>query len=77
MENKPYITPDIIVKHRLGKDPIPNWDIAILCFHGEKRSDMLVSAFSAKPLVYKVSGRCIINDACECIIKEKKALSIE
>lgn len=72
MENKPYITPDIIVKQRLGKNPIPNWDIAILCFHGEKRSDMLVSAFNAKQLGYKVFDRCGINDACECIINEKK-----
>lgn len=28
MDNKPYI----IVKHRLSKNPIPNWDISILCF---------------------------------------------
>lgn len=72
VNNKPYITPDIIVKQRLGKNPIPNWDMAILCFHGEKRSDMLVSAFNARPLGYKVFDGCGINDACECIINGKK-----
>lgn len=72
MNNTPYIRPKTIMENRLQGNQIPQWDIAVMCFHGEKRSDMLISANKAKPLGYKVFDRGGTNDACECTINGKK-----
>lgn len=49
-----YITPKVLLKHRLGNQPHPQWSAAILCFLGYKSSQTLVSTFNAQPLGYKV-----------------------
>ena len=49
-----YITPELLIKNRLGKHPTPQWSTAILCFCGRISSDGLVRAFNARPFGYSV-----------------------
>ena len=48
-----YITPEIIVKHRLAEHPQPHWDIAVLCFRGLLGSKAIVQRLNATPVEYK------------------------
>ena len=48
-----YITPKIIIKHRLAERPKPHWDIAVLCFRGPLGSEAIVQRLNATPVGYK------------------------
>ncbi len=49
-----YITPEALIKNRLGSNPLPQWFAAILCFQGPKNSQPLVQEFNAQPLGYSI-----------------------
>jgi uridine phosphorylase len=49
-----YIAPETIVRSRLGDHPRPQWDAAVLCFRSYEGSGLLIEAFDAQPLGYKV-----------------------
>lgn len=67
-----YITPGMIVKGRLGKNPKPNWDIVVICFHSQEKSQMLVNYFNANPLGYSVFSKVNDNDVLEAKVGKKK-----
>lgn len=49
-----YITPEAIIHSRLGDNPRPQWDAAVLCFRSYEGSGLMVEVFDAEPLGYKV-----------------------
>jgi hypothetical protein len=49
-----YITPETVIRSRLGDHPRPQWDAAVLCFRSYEGSGLLIEAFDAQPLRYKV-----------------------
>lgn len=49
-----YITPEVLLKHRLGSRSRPQWRAAIISFLGHKNSQTLVRTFNAKPVGYKI-----------------------
>ena len=49
-----YITPEAIMRSRLGDNPRPRWDAAVLCFRSYEGSGLLIDAFDTEPLGYKV-----------------------
>ncbi len=49
-----YITPENVIRGRLGDHSKPQWDAAVLCFRSYEGSGLLIEAFDAQPLGYKV-----------------------
>lgn len=49
-----YLTPDILVERRLGENPAPGWDAAVICFRSTVYSQELVRGFSAAAVGYRV-----------------------
>jgi uridine phosphorylase len=51
----PYITPQKLFAHRFRDgNPMPTWDMAVICFRDLRGSEALLSAFGAQPIPYKV-----------------------
>ena len=48
-----YITPEIILRHRLAERPKPRWDVAVVCFRGPLGSQAIVQRLNAIPVGYK------------------------
>ncbi|TNJ60629.1 hypothetical protein FE784_35730 [Paenibacillus hemerocallicola] len=49
-----YITPGTVMRNRFRHRPAPAWRLAILCFRDYTGSQILVEAFGATPVGYKV-----------------------
>ena len=49
-----YISPEGHLKNRLGDNPFPKWDAAVLCFRSLKGSRDLVELLGAKPVGAKI-----------------------
>jgi len=46
-----YITPEVIIRHRLAERQKPRWDISVLCFCGPLGSEAIVQRLNATPTV--------------------------
>ena len=49
-----YITPELLIKHRISDQLYPHWSAAIVCFLGYENSQTIVRKFNAKPIGYKI-----------------------
>lgn len=49
-----YITPDSQIKRRLGENPFPSWDAAVISFRSQAASKDLLRMLDAKPIETKL-----------------------
>lgn len=53
-----YISPEKVVRGHLGNNLLPQWDIAIMCFHSIEKTNKIVEYFSGRRLGYRIFSKC-------------------
>lgn len=66
-----YITPETLIKNRVGENPLPNWFAAVLSFHGASRSNPIIQQFDGTPLGYGVFAGINPSDVYDVEINGK------
>jgi uridine phosphorylase len=67
-----YITPEILIRNRIGDNSLPQWFAAVLSFHGASRSHPLIQQFDLSPLGYRLFAGIEPSDVYEADVDGKR-----
>lgn len=67
-----YIRPEDVVKNHVKENEIPQWDIAILCFHSIEKTMYIVNYFEGRKIEYRIFSKCDCNMVFEAVIDNRK-----
>lgn len=66
-----YVDPVRVVQQHLKNNPIPQWEIAIMCFHSKHKTHIIADRFHAKLLGYRIFSKCDENVVYQAEIEGK------
>lgn len=67
-----YIRPEDVVRNHAKENEIPQWDIAVLCFHSIEKTMDIVNFFSGRKVGYRLFSKCDCNMVFETVIGNRK-----
>lgn len=67
-----YVRPEDVVRNHAKGNEIPQWDIAILCFHSIEKTMNIVNYFKGRKIGYRLFSKCDCGMVFEAVIGNHK-----
>lgn len=67
-----YINPEMVINNHVKNNRIPNWRIAIMCFHSIEKTRKIVEYFNGKCFSYRIFTKCNVDMVYEAEFNGEK-----